>query len=70
MKHCEFNFTMKAIHCIYWELKGQTKSVKGPGSKGISCLQYTVFGSLGFFAYHNIDLYTCAFKITNVKSLF
>lgn len=49
MKHCEFNFTMKAIHCIYWELKGQTKSVKVPGSKGISCLQYTVHVCFFFF---------------------
>lgn len=43
MKHCEFNFTMKAVHCIYCELKGQTKSVKELVSKEISCPQNTFF---------------------------
>lgn len=54
MKHCEFNFTMKAVHWIYCELKGQTKSVKKTVSKEISWPQYTFFC---FLAQHSFTLF-------------
>lgn len=66
MKHCEFNFTTKAVHCIYCELKDKQNLLKGQTQKKFHA-HNTLFY---FFFHHNVGLKYCGFKSSNAKSLF